>query len=297
MTSIDPSLIPHLWFDKAAGEAAEFYCSLFPDSRITGKTTISGTPSGDVDILTFNLWGNRFTAINGGPVFVFNPAVSLFVYCGSGKVIDQLYRKLSAGGKAIMPLDRYPWSEKYAWVQDRYGLTWQLDLDDIRSSQKIMPSLLFVNEKNAQVQEAVNWYTGIFPGSRILMEAPYDPSAGMPEGTLLFSQFKVGSFLMNAMSSSLKHEYDFNEAVSIMVHCRSQEEIDYFWEKLSLGGQQQPCGWVRDKFGVSWQVVPAVLHDLMRSANKKQLQSLTSAMLQMVKLDIARLQQAFNLEG
>jgi predicted 3-demethylubiquinone-9 3-methyltransferase (glyoxalase superfamily) len=294
MTTKTPSLVPHLWFDKVAGEAAEFYCSLFPDSGITGKTTLSFTPSGDVDIIPFKLWGSGFMAINGGPLFTFNPAVSLFVYCGSGRIIEKLYQELATGGKAIMPLDNYPWSERYAWVQDRYGLTWQLDIDDIRSPQKITPSLLFVNEKNTLVREAITWYTGIFPGSRILMEAPYDQSAGLPEGTLLFAQFSLGGYLVNAMSSTLQHDYDFNEAVSLMVYCDTQDEIDYYWKRLTDGGKEQPCGWVKDKFGVSWQIIPAEMDTMMRTADKEQLENLTKAMLQMGKLDLEKLRQAFN---
>jgi len=293
MTPTNQMIVPHLWFDREAAEATEFYTSLFPDSRITGKTTITNTPSGQVDIITFNLWGGGFMAINAGPLFRFNPAVSFFVYCGAGNTIDRLYKELSMGGTAIMPLDKYPWSDRYAWVQDRFGLTWQLDIDDIHAPQKILPTLLFVNEKHTRVKEAVSFYTAVFPGSKVILEAPYDKSAGVPEGTLLFAQYKLNGYLINSMSSTLKHDYDFNESVSLMVYCNNQEEMDYYWEKLTFEGQEQPCGWVKDKFGVSWQVVPAAMDEMMRTKNKEQLRRLTEAMLQMVKLDLEKLQQAF----
>jgi len=287
-------IVPHLWFDKEAVDAVNFYVSIFPDSKVTGKSTITGTPGGGVDILTFHLWGQGFMAINAGPMFKINPSISLYVYCGSVNEIERLYLELSNGGMVMMPLDKYPWSEKYAWVQDKFGITWQLDIDDIIGHQKIVPSLLFANEKYDKVREAVGFYTSIFPDSKIILEAPYDKSANLPDATLLFAQFKLDNFLMNAMSSILKHDFDFNEAVSLMVYCETQEEIDYYWNKLKDEGEEQQCGWVKDKFGVSWQVVPSDLDKMMLASNKVKLASVSEAMLKMIKLDISELRKAFD---
>ncbi len=281
MATIRSKIVPHLWFDKEAVDAVNFYVSIFPDSKVTGKSTITGTPGGGVDILTFHLWGQGFMAINAGPMFKINPSISLYVYCGSVNEIERLYLELSNGGMVMMPLDKYPWSEKYAWVQDKFGITWQLDIDDIIGHQKIVPSLLFANEKS------------IFPDSNIILEAPYDKSANLPDDTLLFAQFKLDNFLMNAMSSILKHDFDFNEAVSLMVYCETQEDIDYYWNKLSDEGEEQQCGWIKDKFGVSWQVVPIEMDKMMLTTNQEQLDRVTSAMLKMIKLDISLLRKAF----
>jgi predicted 3-demethylubiquinone-9 3-methyltransferase (glyoxalase superfamily) len=268
--------------------------SIFPGSEITGKTVISGTPGGDVDIVTFDLSGNSFMAINAGPMFKINPSISFYVYCGSELEVGRLYNELSNGGMVMMPLDKYPWSGKYAWVQDKYGLTWQLDIDDINSQQKILPSLLFANEKFDKVREAIGFYTSLFPCSKIIMEAPYDKSANLPEGTLLFAQYKLGGYLLNTMSSTLSHDFDFNEAVSLMVYCETQDEIDYYWSMLSDEGEEQQCGWVKDKFGVSWQVVPTEMDKMMLTADKVQLARVTEAMLKMIKLDISGLQKAYD---
>jgi len=287
-------IVPHLWFDKEAKEAANFYVSVFPNSKLKGVTTISGTPSGDADIVSFNLWGSDFMAISAGPMFKFNPSISLFVYCGSEKEIDRIYKALMDGGQALMPLDKYPWSPKYAWVQDKYGLTWQLDMDEINSQQKILPSLLFVNEKQTKVKEALNFYHDTFPNSRMILEAPYDESSNLPKGSLLFAQYNLGGSLINAMSSNLKHNYDFNEAVSLMVYCDNQEEIDYYWQKFTHDGQEQPCGWLKDKYGVSWQIVPTAMDKMMQTSNKEQLDRVTKVMLTMMKLDLKKLQDAYD---
>lgn len=287
-------LVPHLWFDKEAKEAAEYYASIFRDSEVINVTTISSTPSGEVDIVSFKIWGVEFTAISAGPVFKINPSISFFVYCGSDSEIERLYNSLSENGSVLMPLDKYPWSSKYAWVQDKFGVSWQLDIDDINSGQKIVPAILFANDKADKVKEAAEHYTSIFPDSKIIMESPWDKSSGMPEGSLLFTQFKLNGYIFNAMSGGTpKHEFDFNEAVSFMAYCNDQQEIDYYWEKLSAGGSEQPCGWVKDKFGLSWQVVPAEMMTMMHTENKERLERLTKSMLKMGKLDREELISAF----
>lgn len=290
-------LVPHLWFNKEAKEAAGFYTSLFSNSEVRDITTISGTPSGDVDIVSFKLSGISFMAISAGPIFKLNPSISFYVYCGSDDEIKRLYKSLSENGSVLMSLDKYPWSSKYAWVQDKYGVSWQLDIDTIKSEQKIAPSILFVNEKAGKVKEAVSFYCSIFPDSKLLMESPWDQSAGMPEDSLLFAQFKLNGYIFNTMSGgTIKHEFDFNEAISFMVYCKDQKEIDYYWEKLTEGGSEQPCGWVKDKFGVSWQIVPSEMIEMMRTKDKMQLARITDVMLKMGKLDLELLRKAFDNE-
>jgi len=287
-------IVPHLWFDKEAKEAAEYYTSIFQNSQLTNVTTISGTPSGTVDIVSFKLRDVDFSAISAGPLFKINPSISFFIYCGSDAEIERLYKSLSEGGTVMMPLDKYPWSNKYAWVQDKYGVSWQLDIDSINSDQKIVPAILFTNDKAAKVKDAVDFYCSVFPNSKILMESQWDKSSGMPEGSILFAQFKLNGYLLNAMSGgTVKHEFDFNEALSFMVYCKDQKEIDYYWEKLSEGGSKQQCGWVKDKFGVSWQIVPEEMITMMQTKDKKQLERLTQAMLKMGKLELDLLREAY----
>ncbi|HEY9843793.1 MAG TPA: VOC family protein, partial [Candidatus Obscuribacterales bacterium] len=127
-------IVPHLWFDKEAKAVAEFYTSFFPDSQVTHLTTLHDTPSGDCDLVSFKLWGYSFMAISAGPLFKFNPSISFMVNFDPSQDpeakarIDQIWASLIEGGEALMPLDKYPFSERYGWVKDKYGLSWQLML-------------------------------------------------------------------------------------------------------------------------------------------------------------------------
>jgi predicted 3-demethylubiquinone-9 3-methyltransferase (glyoxalase superfamily) len=294
-------ITPFLWFDNNAEEAVNFYTSLFDNSKILTMTRyddagakVSGQKPGSAMTVAFKLDGQNFTALNGGPHFKLNPSISFFVYCESEEKIGLLYKKLSEEGLVMMPLDKYDWSPKYAWVQDKFGLSWQLNVDKINNPQKILPALLFVNEKNLRLKEAMIYYLSVFPDSKIMMESPYHSSVGLPDGTLLFAQFKLADHLFNAMSSTLKHDFDFNEAFSFAVNCKDQNEVDYYWNKLtSDGGSESQCGWLKDKFGVSWQIVPTRLIELLGDENPTKAQKVMTAMLQMKKIINADLEKAY----
>ena len=119
-------ITPHLWFDKEAKEAAEFYASSFTNSKVTNVRTLHNTPSGDCDIVSFELSGRQFRAISAGPLFKFNPSISFHVKCKTKDEVEALWNKLSESGTALMELGAYPWSERYGWLQDKYGLSWQI---------------------------------------------------------------------------------------------------------------------------------------------------------------------------
>jgi predicted 3-demethylubiquinone-9 3-methyltransferase (glyoxalase superfamily) len=272
---------PCLWFDKEANEAAVFYCRVFNDGKI-----LSNTPM----VVNFEIGGLKVMALNGGPNHTINPSISFFVYCGSEEEIDRLYEVLSKDGSVLMPLGKYEWTSKYAWVSDKYGVNWQLDVDPINSSQRIVPSLLFVNQKMGRVQEAVHYYTTTFPKSTILLEAPYPTSAGDMAGKILFAQFKINGFIMNAMSSSLQHDYDFTPGWSFVLECDTQDEIDFYWNKLGEDGTYSMCGWLEDKFGVSWQIIPSILSTLMADPEKSP--RVIQAFLKMQRFEIQKLLEA-----
>jgi predicted 3-demethylubiquinone-9 3-methyltransferase (glyoxalase superfamily) len=167
------TITPHLWFDKEARQAAELYVSLFENSRITNVATLHDTPSGSVDVVSFDLSGHAFMAISAGPLFTFNPSVSFLVACQSKQEVDAA----------------------------------------------------------------------------------------------------------------------FNEAISFMVRCDTQEDIDYYWEKLSAVPQAEQCGWLKDRYGLSWQIV--AMDEMMRSADTETMARVTKAFLRMKKFDIAELQKAY----
>jgi predicted 3-demethylubiquinone-9 3-methyltransferase (glyoxalase superfamily) len=293
-------IIPHLWFDKEAREAAEFYVSAFGgDSAFLSTTPISDTPSGDVEVVAFKLRGFHFMAISAGPLFSINPAISFMVNFNAAQFddprqsLESLWEKLADGGKALMPLDTYPFSERYGWIQDRFGVSWQLILTAPAGEERpaIVPSLLFTRNAG-KAEEAMKFYTTVFKNSCTGRVERY--GAGMEpdkEGTVMFEDFMLDGQWFAAMDSAQRHNFAFNEAISLMVTCDTQTEIDYFWEKLSAVPEAEQCGWLKDRFGVSWQVTPSQMGELMDGSPERRAR-VTQAFLKMKKFDIAELQRA-----
>jgi predicted 3-demethylubiquinone-9 3-methyltransferase (glyoxalase superfamily) len=287
-------ITPFLWFNDQSEEAVNFYISLFQNSKIYEINRLGDDvpgPKGKVLTITFQLAGQEFMALNGGPEYTFTPAVSFFVLCQTPEEIDALWNKLSAGGNVMMELDRYPFSEKFGWVADRYGVSWQLSLAGL--PQKIDPFLMFVGAQHGRADEAIRFYTTVFPNSRIDQVQRYGKDQGEPEGTVMHARFTIAGQEFMAMESSGDHRFTFTPATSFFVHCENQAEVDYFWEKLSEGGKKGPCGWLTDPFGVSWQIVPNILGELMSDPDAKKADRVTQAMLKMTKIDIAQLKQAY----
>src|SRR6266496_1880029 len=197
-------ITPHLWFDTEAVEAAEFYASTFPDSKVTNVTTISNTPSGDTDIVSFELWGQPFMAISAGPLFKFTPAVSFAVACTSREQLDTIWARLSEGGNVLMPLAAYPFSERYGWTQDRYGLSWQIMLaGEEQGLQRITPTLMFVGDVCGKAEEAIQLYTSVFPNSEVGPILRYgSDDAPDEEGTIKYASFLLEGQLVAAMDSA-----------------------------------------------------------------------------------------------
>lgn len=288
---------PFLWFDSQAEEAVTFYTSLFPHSRITETThytqsgqEVHGREPGSVMTVAFELDGYSFVALNGGPYFTFNPSVSFFVNCASAPQVDELWEKLSPGGTALMELGEYPFSGRYGWIQDRYGLSWQLMLPDDKSVARIVPCMLFVGGQCGQAEEAIKHYTSVFGGAARLSTSRYGadqrPNA---EGTIMYAGFQLEGQVFAAMDSAIDHKFGFNEAVSFVVNCAGQAEVDRYWGALSAVPEAEQCGWLKDRFGVSWQIVPKEFFELLESSDAAGAERVTKAMLGMKKIDIAGL--------
>ncbi len=304
MANKKQKITPHLWFDKEAREAAEFYTKVFPQSGITGTTTLHDTPSGDAEVVSFDIWGSSFMAISAGPIFKFNPSVSFFVNFDPSIInnakekLDEVWNKLCDGGQVLMPLDKYPYSERYGWVQDKFGLSWQLILTNPKGEQRpvIMPSLLFVKDAYGKGEEAIRFYTSVFKDSKIGALMHYGPGQPGKEGTVMFADFKLSDTWFAAMDGPGEHNFNFNEAISFIVYCKDQKEIDYYWKKLSSDPASEQCGWLKDKFGISWQIVPVALHEMLINGTREQVDRLTKAFLPMKKLVIADLEKAYGVK-
>ena len=279
-------IYPCLWFDGQAKEAADFYCSIFDNSKVTVDSPI---------VVNFELNGQKFMGLNGGPQFKINPSISFYTICDTESEIDTAWHKLADGGSVLMPLSKYPWSEKYGWVQDRFGVSWQLTLGKTSEmGQKITPALMFVGEQHGKAAQAIAFYTSLFPESSVRFIANYEAGDGDMEGTIKHAQFELNGQVFAAMDSGRMHGFAFNEAISLVVDCDGQEEVDYYWDKFTEKGQESMCAWLKDEFGVSWQIVPRQLAQLMNNPDRVKTQRVMQAMLQMRKIDIGGLTAAFD---
>jgi predicted 3-demethylubiquinone-9 3-methyltransferase (glyoxalase superfamily) len=286
-------ITPFLWFDNQAEEAAKLYASLFERSKIGSIRRYGDAgpgPKGQVMTLSFQLAGLGFMALNGGPLFAFTPAISLFISCSTEKEIDTLWSRLAADGQIFMELRKYPFSEKFGWVRDRFGLTWQLNFAGRLS--KITPFFMFVGTQHGRSEEAMKYWGTLFKNSRVDYVECFGEREQGAQGTVKHARFTLAGQEFMAMDSNKDHSFTFNEAISLYVDCATQSEVDELWEKLSEGGETGQCGWIKDRFGVSWQIVPSVLGQLLADKDPLRAGNVMQAMLKMKKLDIKTLQEA-----
>ena len=298
--TIIQKITPHLWFDNNAGEAARFYTSIFKNSKIKNVTTLHNTPSGTVEIFTVELLGQEFTLINAGPLFKFNPSVSFLVPCITKEEVDSSWKELSRGGTVLMELAEYPFSEKYGWTQDKYGVSWQVMLmggggeGEQKIKQRIIPTLMFVGKQCGKAEEAINFYASVFDNARVDDILHYSKGEEPDkEGTVKHAAFILEGQEFAAMDSARGHKFAFNEAISLMVHCETQNEIDHYWEKLSADPKAEQCGWLKDKYGLSWQIVPNLMEEMLKDNDKRKIARVTEEFLQMKRFDIAKLKKAY----
>ena len=298
----EQKIVPNLWFNQEAEEAANLYTSLFKNSEIRGTARYSeagqevhGQEPGSVMTVDYALDGFRFTALNGGPAFKFNPSISFFVNRQSEDEVDGLWEELAQDGSVLMPLQAYPFSKRYGWVADRYGLSWQLSAGRDSSTPPIFPSLMFVGDRVGQAEAAINFYTSVFPDSRVGEMFRYTSGqAPDKEGTIAYGPFVLAGQDFAAMDSAREHDFTFNEAISFIVNCKDQDEVDFYWKKLSAVPDSEQCGWLKDKFGVSWQIVPTVVGKLLTDPDPAKADRVMEALLEMKKVDIKELEAAAN---
>ena len=274
------SIYPSIWCDNNAREAADFYISVFPETKVSDENPV---------VVMLEMSGQRLMLINGGDMFRPNPSISLMYLTASQGEVEEIYSKLVAGGKAMMPLGEYPFSKKYGWVEDRYGVSWQLYTgEEEHIIQKLVPTLMFLGRNNGKAEEAVGFYTSVLPDAQPRGMLRYTGAEGEVAGNIQHGEFMISDYLFMIMDSSMSGEFNFTEGVSLVVECDTQAEIDMFWNVLtSAGGEESMCGWLKDRYGVSWQIIPTMLPALMASSPR-----VIEELLKMKKLDIRKLTEA-----
>jgi len=299
-------ITPHLTFNSHALEAVNLYTSVFKNSNVLNTTKfteedmkelyklpedIRPGPAGVIKSIGFQLNGHDFIAVNGGPYFTFTPAISFFVTCESEPEIDYLFEKLSESGQILMPLQKYDFSERYGWLQDKYSVSWQFMLTG--TPQIITPFLMFVGEQYGKAEEAIKFYTSIFKDSAVNNIVYYGKENPSEEGKVVHASFRLMGEDFIAMESGLDHKFNFTEGISLYVSCDTQEELDHLWDKLSEGGETQECGWLKDKYGVSWQIAPSIAWEMVNDSDTAKAQRVSTAILRMKKLDFDTIQKAY----
>lgn len=272
-------IYPCIWTNQSAKEAAEFYVSIFPEASIQESNPL---------VTSWRAGNSKFMLLNGGPEFTPSPTLSFYSEFPEVGSVEKLWEKLVEDGKALMPLGTYPWSEKYGWVQDRYGVSWQLTAHpEAPPYGNYSPAMMFTGRNFGKAEEALNFYTSIVPDSLTKFISRYGEDSPSQTGKINHAQFTLGKQLFVAMDSGLDHGFQFSEGISLVIPCENQDEIDYYWEKLTLRGEEGQCGWLKDQFGVSWQIVPDSLGKLIASPIKGP--TVIQAFLKMKKINIEKL--------
>ncbi|MGO1537840.1 MAG: VOC family protein [Leucobacter sp.] len=302
-------IVPHIWCNMNAEEVGAYYQQVFDDLVPGGATsaTESYYPEVGEGLADFQLAlagaplhvvvtiaDMQFTLINAGNEFTPNPAISFMVnfdpllFGGDANLTrqrtEELWSRLAADGNVLMPLDAYPFSDCYGWVQDRYGVSWQLILTDPEGEPRpfIMPALMFGSDAQNRATEQVDRYVSLFDDAALGLRVTYPEQAGpAPAGAVMFSEFRIGDQWFTAMDSAVEQPSSFTPGVSLEVRCDDQAEIDRLWAALSVVPEAEQCGWCEDPAGVSWQIVPSNMAELMQRPDAY------AKMMQMKKIVIA----------
>lgn len=286
-------IVPNIWCAGTAAEAGAFYASVLPETTwaVTARYPETGLPdlqrgyAGKELVVDVTVRGYRIRLINAGDEFRPNSSFSFLIAVDPRHVggddaaaraeIDRMWQALAAGGEIRMPLQSYPHSPHYGWVEDRFGVNWQLLLADPGGLEQpfLTPHLMFTGAE-PRAREAIGAYTALFPESAPGALFPYPegaaPWAGDDDRALMFGDFILVGQRFSAADGGTDHGFTFTPGVSLEVDCADQAEIDRLWEALSAVPEAEQCGWLVDRFGVSWQIVPAMMDELMRRPNAYQ---------------------------
>lgn len=307
-------IIPNIWCNGTAKETGKFYADAFSAAGFAATSNVTSHYP-NVGLLDFQrelagepltvdveIDGTRLVLVNAGPEFSPNPSVSFMLNFDPMRFGDDdadgeiearehmvlLWERLSEHGFIMMPLSEYPFSTMYGWVQDRYGVSWQLMLTQPEGDPRpfVIPALMFDGPSQNKAAEAADFYVETFKntpgGSQIGNRSTYGQQTGHASAdALAFGEFRIGDQWFMASDNGSGTDHGFTCGVSLQVDCEDQTEIDRLWNALTHVPEAEQCGWLADKYGVSWQIVPVNMAELMARPHAFE------HMLEMKKLVIA----------
>lgn len=286
-------IVPYLWFDHQAEAAVDLYTHTFLHSHVVSNSLytasgaeVSGRLEDSLLSIEFVIAGQPMVALNGGPVYAFTPANSFYVHCAFAEEVDRIYEKLSAGGEVLMELGQYPFSPRYAWVQDPFGVNWQIMQSD--QPTQIVPGFLFTGPHIGQAESAIRHYIATIPHSNL------QALEKGPDGLVQYATFTLNGQTFAATESNFDHGFDFSPAISLLLSCETEAEFESIWTSFTDETTDPQCGWVTDRFGITWQIVPEALFALINCDDGDRRERVLKAMYPMKKIDLAVLKQAFH---
>ncbi|WP_370614428.1 VOC family protein [Mumia qirimensis] len=296
MSDLPQRIVPNVWCNRNAEEAGRFYAEALPDTRTEvearypteGLLDFQQAFAGEPLTVTVEIAGTRITLVNAGDEFRPTPALSFTLNFdplrfggatpegeqAARDALDATWTALADGGTVRMEIGEYPFAKRYGWVEDRYGVNWQLMLTDPSGDPRpfVIPALMFGGAAQDKAAEAADFYVSLFEstpgGAEVGNRFPYGTPTGpaSAEG-LAFGEFRIGDQWLMASDFGADHYFGFSEGVSLEVQCEDQAEIDRLWDALSDAPEAEQCGWLKDRYGVSWQITPVGLGKLMERPN------------------------------
>ncbi len=276
-------IVPCVWCHGNAREMAEFYLGVFKNSRVLEENF--GT-------VLLEIEGKQLRLLNGGNEYQPNPSISLMLRFDEVDGVDEICQQLAEGGKLVLAPGQYSWSERYCWLNDKYGVSWQIL---VKKYEGIYPGithvLMFMGENFGKAYEAIQFYLSVFKDSSLELLTFYGEGQGESEEVVEHGELMIGDSHFIFMDTSVDQEYNFSPGLSLMVNCKTQADIDYYWQALSAGGGSEgQCGWLEDKFHLSWQVTPEKMASYF--ANPATSPAVAGALMPMRKIDMAALEAA-----
>jgi len=274
------TVYPCIWTNHQNAEMSAVYGGAFDCLSV-----LSSTPF----VTELALGDYRMLLLDGGDKFSPNPSISIFIKMTDKAALQKAWDKLTEGAKVMMPLQAWPWSPMYGWVKDRFNVSWQLFWEEKAEEDFVLsPCLMYVGDNAGKTKDAMDFYCSMFKPSVINGVTYYGEGGGDVASYINHAEFTLGNNLLMAMDSSHMHGFDFSEGISLVVPCKNQEEIDHYWASLTNGGAESICGWLKDRYGVSWQIVSANIGILMSDQEKAP--KIFERILKMKKIIVADLE-------